>query len=163
MISVHLCISSLLSVTVQPKHACTRLFSNDNGLVLRECPCNNSCPRFGIWIWHLMALRHGHVTYFSLLRVKTIPTKQHEFFQHVLPSLTCTFKSENYLHKPTPILPTCFVPTNQLEFFKHVFVLIHMHLGKISKRSPNIELLQVNLAWLFIWLSYRKQSCTLLV
>ena len=42
----------------------------------------------------LHPLRHGHVTNSSFLRVKTIPTNQHKFFQHVLSSLT--FILENF-------------------------------------------------------------------
>ena len=40
------------------------------------------------------------------------------------------FKSEDYRHGPTQVLSTCIVFT-------------HMDLRKISKRSPNIEFLQI--------------------
>ena len=66
-----------------------------------------------------ISLRHDHVTYSSLLGVKTILVNQHKFF-----NMFCS-----YSLLPRKILG-CFVPT-------------HMQSRKIPRMLSNIELLQV--------------------
>ena len=53
-------------------------------------------------------LRHGHVTYFSLLRVNTILINQHEFFQHGLSSLTISLENSQ------EVIQYRIVPSNLL-------------------------------------------------
>ena len=75
--------------------------------------CNEPYPEcqsgFGIRIQYLMT--------------SIFPLASPTTWSHYVPLVS---KSENYLHRPTRVIPTCFV-------------LTHMHPRKFSNRSPNLN------------------------